>query len=230
MLRPLLAEYLGTFGLVFAGAGAVTVDGLTHGTITHCGVALTFGLVVLSMIYCFGDTSGAHLNPAVTVAFAAAGRFPATHVGPYTTAQMAGAVSASGFLKVLFPAAETIGETLPAGTAVQSFLLEAALTFFLMMVIFGVSTGSKQKGLIAGIAVGAAVALEAMFAGPISGASMNPARSLGPAVLSGRYAHLWIYFVAPGLGALLAVPVSRLLHPPGRAQAAASAVQKKDIL
>ena len=205
-MKKLLAEFLGTFALVFAGTGAIVIDHVSGGAISHAGIALTFGHIVLAMIYTFGDVSGAHLNPAVTTAFAASGRFSWSAVPGYLAAQLLGAGAASGLLRILFPTDATLGATLPAGSASQSFILEIVLTFLLMLVILSVSTGSKEKGITAGIAIGAVVALEAMFAGPISGASMNPARSLAPAVMSGHLEHLWIYLSAPLLGALLAIP------------------------
>jgi aquaporin Z len=211
----LLAEFLGTFALVFAGTGAIVINAVSGGAITHVGVALTFGLIVLAMIYTFGDVSGAHFNPAVTVALAAAKRFASRDVPGYVAAQAAGAFAASGLLRGLFPAHATLGATLPAGTAGQSFVLELILTALLMLVILNVSTGAKEKGITAGLVVGSVIALEALFAGPICGASMNPVRSLAPAVVSGHLEHLWVYMTAPTLGALLAVPLCPLLRGPG---------------
>lgn len=211
MRRP-FAEFLGTFIMVFAGTGAIVINQAAGGVIGHPGIALTFGLVVLAMIYTFGDISGAHLNPAVTVAFAAARRFPWQEVPIYLAAQLAGAFAASGLLKFLFPGPGSLGATLPTGSASQSFVLEVVLTAILMLVILGVSTGAKEKGITAGIAIGATVGLEAMFAGPICGASMNPARSLAPALVSGHLQHLWLYPTATVLGALLAVPLSQFLR------------------
>lgn len=205
-MKKLTAEFLGTFALVFAGTGAIVINHASGGAIGHQGIALTFGLIVLAMIYCLGDTSGAHFNPAVTVAFAAARRFAWRDVPGYLVAQMLGALAASGLLRVLFPGDATLGATRPAGAEMQSFILEIVLTALLMLVVLSVSTGAKEKGITAGIAIGAVIALEAMFAGPISGASMNPARSLAPALVSGELTHVWIYLVAPMLGALLAVP------------------------
>jgi aquaporin NIP len=205
-MRKLSAEFLGTFCLVFAGTGAIVINDVRGGVIGHAGIALTFGLIVLAMIYTFGDVSGAHLNPAVTTAFAAAKRFPWRDVPGYIGAQLAGAIGASGLLRLLFPVHEGLGATLPAGQPHQSFILEVVLSFMLMLVILNVSTGAKEKGVTAGIAIGAVIALEAMFAGPICGASMNPARSLGPALVSGHLGQVWIYIVAPVLGALLAIP------------------------
>ena len=205
-MNKCFSEFIGTFALVFAGTGAIVINSASSGAITHVGIALTFGLIVLAMVYTFGDVSGAHLNPAVTISFAAARRFSWRDVPGYLMAQIAGAFFASGLLRILFPLDAKLGATLPAGSEMQSFILEAVLTFILMLVILSVSTGAKEKGITAGIAVGAVIALEAMFAGPICGASMNPARSLAPAVVSGNVQHLWIYLVATTLGALLAVP------------------------
>ncbi len=206
---------LGTFALVFAGAGAIVVDTVSNGTITHAGVALTFGLVVLAMIYTVGDISGAHLNPAVTVGFWAARRFPGREVFPYALSQCVGALLASGLLRFLFPLDKMLGATLPAGSDVQSFVLEVVLTFLLMLTILNVSTGAKEKGITAGIAIGAVIAMEAMFAGPICGASMNPARSLAPALVSGHLEHLWIYLVAPVIGAVAATFACRCVREKG---------------
>lgn len=206
-MKKLLAEFLGTFGLVFAGTGAIVVNDISGGVIGHAGIALTFGLVVLAMIHAFGDVSGAHLNPAVTLAFAAAGRFPRRFVPGYAGAQMAGAFAASGLLKTLFPSHPTLGATLPAGSAGQSFVLELVLSAMLMLTILSVCSGAKEKGITAGITIGAVIGLEAMFAGPVCGASMNPVRSLAPAVVTGQTTHLWLYLTAPVLGALLAVPL-----------------------
>lgn len=205
-MNRLFSEAIGTFCLVFAGTGAIVINQTTGGSITHVGVALTFGLVVMAMIYALGDRSGAHLNPAVTIAFAVAGRFKFADVPGYIFAQLIGAAAASVALRLLFPDHATLGATIPAGTFLQSFILEFILTFMLMFVILAVSTGPKERGITAGIAVGGVVCLEAMFAGPISGASMNPARSLAPALISGHTTHLWLYIMAPILGALLAIP------------------------
>lgn len=214
-MKRLAAEFLGTFGLVFAGTGAIVIDNASHGSVTHVGVAMTFGLVVLAMIYTFGDVSGAHINPAVSIAFAAARRFAWSDLPGYLLAQIAGAFTASAMLKALFPADATLGATLPAGSAVQSFILEATLSFLLMLVILSVSVGAKEKGITAGIAIGSVIGLEAMFAGPICGASMNPARSLAPAIVSGHIESLWLYLLAPVIGTILAVPACCAFREPG---------------
>ena len=214
MRHRFFAEFLGTFILVFAGTGAMVVNEVTGGAIGHAGIALTFGLVVAAMIYTFGDVSGAHFNPAVSISFAVAGRFPAADLPAYMTAQVLGALSASGSLKLLFPDSERLGMTLPAGTVAQSFLLEIILTAILMLTILSVSHGAKEKGITAAIAIGAVVGLEAMFAGPISGASMNPARSLGPALISGNFEHIWLYPLATIPGAIIAIPLFILTRKP----------------
>jgi len=193
-VKKLAAECIGTFTLVFAGTGAIVIDEISGGAVTHVGVALTFGLVVLAMIYTLGDISGAHLNPAVTLGFFAARRLPGSKVAPYIVSQCAGAFVASGVLRFLVPQSATLGATIPAGSEGQSFVLE---------------------GITAGIVVGAVIGLEAMFAGPISGASMNPARSLAPGVISGHTQALWIYIAAPIAGALLGVVGCRCVREEG---------------
>ena len=214
-MKKLVAEFFGTFALVFAGTGAVIIVEVSNGSVTHVGVALTFGLIVLAMIYALGDVSGAHLNPAVSLAFAVAGRFDWPQVGSYIASQLAGAIAASAILRLMFPQHPTLGLTSPAASELQSFVLEVFLTLILMFVILSVSTGAKEKGITAGIAIGGTVTLEALFAGPISGASMNPARSLAPALISGQLEHLWLYLAAPILGACIAVPLCRCTQPQG---------------
>lgn len=210
-MRNYIAELIGTFALVFCGTGAIIIDQQSGGAVTHVGVAITFGLIVMSMIYSLGNISGAHFNPAVSIAFTIAGRFSIKQLPGYIINQVAGAILASVTLKFLFPANTFLGATTPAGTDMQSFILELILTFFLMLVIVNVAVGSKEQGMFAGLAIGSVVALEAMFAGPICGASMNPARSFAPAVISGHLEHLWIYIVAPITGAALAIPTWKYL-------------------
>jgi aquaporin NIP len=211
-MRKYLAEAIGTFALVFCGTGAIIIDQETNGRVSHAGIAITFGLIVMAMIYALGHLSGAHLNPAVSIAFTLSGRFAVRELLPYIISQLVGALLASLVLKLLFPGNALLGATLPAGSEMQSFVLEFICTFFLMLVIIHVATGSKEQGMFAGLAIGAVVLLEAMFAGPISGASMNPARSLAPAVISGHIEHLWIYLTATVAGAALAIPTWKYLN------------------
>jgi len=203
-MKKYIAELIGTFALVFCGTGAIIINEQTGGTVSHVGIAATFGLIVLAMIYTFGEISGAHFNPAVTIAFCIVKLFPLKHLGFYIIFQIAGAILASLILKQLFPENINLGMTIPYASALQSFIIELILTFFLMTVILNVSQGSKEVGLMAGIAIGATVLLEAMFAGPISGASMNPARSIGPAFIVGNPVHQWIYLASPVSGAVIA--------------------------
>lgn len=212
-MRKVFAEFLGTYALVFAGTGAIVIDQQFHEAITHVGIAITFGLIVMSMIYAFGDISGAHLNPAVSIAFVAAKRFPVKLLAPYIVGQLSGAVLASFTLRLMFPDNQLLGATMPSGSELQSFIMELILTFFLMLVIINVAAGSKEQGMFAGLAIGSVVSLEAMFAGPVCGASMNPARSIAPALVSGHMEHLWLYVAAPVAGAVLAVLVFQLLKP-----------------
>src|ERR1700689_2214853 len=206
------AEMIATFALVFAGTGAIVINEASGGAITHVGIALTFGLIVLAMIYTLGDISGAHLNPAVTIGLWAARRLPGRDVFPYIASQFIGAILASALLRFLFPENKLLGATMPAGSESQSFILEAVLTFFLMLTILNVSTGAKEKGVTAGIAIGAGIALEAMFAGAVCGAAMNPRRSLAPALVPGFFEHLCIYLPAPPLGAVAAIFACRCVR------------------
>ena len=208
-MKKWFAEIIGTFALVFAGTGAIVIDDASGGDVTHVGIALTFGLVVMAMIYAVGDISGAHLNPAVTLGFWFARRLPGKLVAPYVLSQLIGAFAASGLLWTMFTH-ETLGATHPAGSNSQTFVLETVLTAILMFVILSVASGPQEKGLLAGVAIGGVIAFEALFAGPISGASMNPARSLAPAVVSGAVGDVWIYLAAPVLGAVIGVVCNRI--------------------
>jgi aquaporin NIP len=211
LMKKYISEFIGTFSMVFCGTGAMTINEVTGGEVTHVGIAITWGLIVMAMIYAFAETSGAHFNPAVSIAFAYAKKFSWKEVPKYIIAQILGALLASLILWFLFPASETLGATIATVDVWRAFVLELLLTFFLMVVIINVSTGSKEIGVVAGIAIGGVVLLEAMFAGPITNASMNPARSIAPAIVSGNLQYLWMYITAPILGALLAVVSCKLV-------------------
>lgn len=204
-MKKYVSEFIGTFSMVFCGTGAMTINEVTGGQIGHVGIAITWGLIVMAMIYALGEISGAHFNPAVTISFAYAKKFPWKEVPKYISAQVLGALLASGILLILFPASEYLGATIPTVEVWRAFILEFLLTYFLMLVIITVATGSKEIGVVAGMAIGSVVLLEAMFAGPITNASMNPARSIAPAIMSGNLEHLWMYITAPILGAIFAV-------------------------
>lgn len=201
-MRALAAEALGTFALVFAGCGAVMVDAKTH-ELGHLGVALAFGLVVMALIYALGHVSGAHVNGAVTFAFALTRHFPWRLAGGYWAAQLVGAVAAAALLRASLGNIAHVGATLPSGSQGQSFLWELLMSAFLMFVVLAVATDTRAIGEAAAIAVGGTIALEALVGGPISGASMNPMRSAGPALVSGDLHALWIYIVAPVVGTSL---------------------------
>ncbi len=204
-MNKYISEFIGTFVLVFVGTGAIIANDASLGAITHVGISLTFGFAVLAMIYTIGDISGAHINPAVSFAFFLSGRLSLKDTFGYSTAQVLGALIASFSLLLLMPAHATLGATLPTVTPLKAFVFEVILTYILVFVISRVASGAKEKGFMAGVAIGCTVALAALFAGPITGASMNPARSIGPALAAGRLEHLWLYIVAPMLGAALAV-------------------------
>ena len=204
-MKNYIAEFIGTFAMVFCGTGAMTINEVTGGDVTHVGIGITWGLIVMVMIYAFGEISGAHFNPAVSIAFAYAKKFSWKEVPKYIFFQIAGAFAASLLLMWLFPKSELLGATIPSVDVWRAFVLELILTFFLMVVIINVSTGSKETGMMAGIAIGGVVLLEALFAGPITNASMNPARSLAPNIVSGNIEGIWLYILAPIIGALLAV-------------------------
>jgi aquaporin NIP len=204
-VRSLVAEAIGTFALVFAGAGAIMVDAKTH-ELGHVGVAISFGLVIMVMIYAVGHVSGAHFNAAVTFAFALTRHFPWSRAVAYWGAQLAGALAAAILLRASLGNIAHLGATLPTGSQRQAFLWELVMSAILMFVVLAVATDTRAAGEDAAIAIGGTIALDAMFGGPISGASMNPTRSLGPALVSGDLHALWVYILAPpigtGLGAL----------------------------
>jgi aquaporin Z len=210
-MKKYLAEGIGTFAIIFCGTGAIIVNGETGGVITHSGIAAVSGLIVAAMIYTLGEISGAHFNPAVTISFWLAKSFPGKEIFPYLISQLTGAFTASFTLHLLFPNNLFLGSTLPSGNSMQSFVLEFILAFLLMFTILHVAKGSKEQGLFAGMAIGSVVLLEAMFAGPICGASMNPFRSLSPAVVSGHLEFIWIYLTAPFLGAFFAVLIWKVM-------------------
>lgn len=211
MRKEVTAEFLGTFFLVFLGTGAIIVNTLTE-SLTHLGVSLVFGLVVTALIYTFGHISGEHLNPAVTLSFLIYGDVSVTKCIKYILAQVLGAVLASSTLLLIFGNVANLGATLPKNSWQQSFALEFILTFLLVMVIMGSAVHGKAIKSFAGIAIGATVALEALFGGPISGASMNPARSIGPALVSGNISHLWVYIIATILGGISATYLYKYIH------------------
>lgn len=209
---PEFAEFIGTFAIVFAGTGAIMVNAVSDGALTHLGISFVFGAVVAAMIYALGHISDAHFNPAVTLAFWRSGFFDSKKVVSYILAQTTGGVLASLLLWLSLGPVADMGVTRPlADNWLQAFVLETVLTFFLMLVILG--TGLDRRGPIgfAGAAIGLTVGLEAACMGPITGASMNPARSFAPALVSGLWAHHWLYWVAPILGAQIAVVAYRQL-------------------
>ena len=212
LAQALLAEAIGTFALVFAGAGAIMVDEKTDGALGQVGIALTFGLVIMAMIYAVGHISGAHFNPAVSFAFALTRHFPWPRVAAYWAAQILGALTAALVLRASLGDRANVGATLPSGSNAQAFLWETILTFFLMFVIMAVATDTRAVGEAAAIAIGGTVALDALFGGPITGASMNPARSIGPAIAAGELGDLWIYVAAPLLGASLGALAYQVLR------------------
>lgn len=230
-LAAYIAEGLGTFGLVFAGCGAIMIDTLSHGQVTHVGVGLVFGLIITVMIYTFGHISGAHFNPAVTLAFVLARHFPVRRLIGYWIAQILGALVAAGCLRLLLGDEAHLGSTLPAGGGGvwQSFGMETLLTFFLMVVIMAMATDTRAVGQAAALAIGAMVGLEALFAGPISGASMNPARSLGPALMSWTWTAQWVYIVGPMIGAVAGAYVYRWLREASHQKAATRSLEVAEL-
>jgi MIP family channel proteins len=221
LVRSLAAEAIGTFALLFAGCGAIMVDA-TGGQLGHLGIALTFGLVIMVGVYAVGHISGAHFNPAVTFAFALGRHFPWRRAGGYWGAQLAGAFAAALLLRASLGDVAEVGTTQPSGSQGQAFLWELILTFFLMFVIMAVATDTRAIGEAAAIAIGGTIALDALFGGPVTGASMNPARSIAPAVVSGNLHALWLYVAAPVLGASLGALAYQLVRgeQPGAAEEA----------
>jgi aquaporin Z len=211
-MKKYLSEFIGTFILVFAGTGVVIVDQQTAGAVTLTGIAACWGLIIVATVYAFGDISGNHINPAVTIAMAVDKRFEWKEVPAFLFSQLLGAFGASLLLHFLFPDNTSLGATQPGGSVMQSFIMEVIMTFILLLVILRVSTGSKEKGITAGLVIGATVAFLVLFGGPVSGTSLNPTRSLAPAIVSGNMNALWIYLTAPVIGAVAAVFAHRVLH------------------
>ena len=203
-MKKYLAEFIGTFALVFFGTGAIIVNQQTEGSLGLFGISASFGIIIMAMIYVFGDTSGTHINPAVTLSLALGKLMPKKDVLGYVFAQIVGAILASGFLYILFPRNQSLGGTTPSGGVLQSFSLEFILIFFLMLTILGI-TSKKEFSHLSGLVIGLMVTGMILISGPISGGSFNPARSLGPAIFSGNFTTLWIYLIAPTLGAILAM-------------------------
>lgn len=211
-IKKIFAEFVSTFVLVFCGCGAIVINNVTDGIVTHPGIAMTFGLVVIAMIFAFGELSGAHMNPAVSLSLYLDKKLDFHLLIPYIIAQIIGGITACILLRFLFPTDEYLGTTLPSGSPWQSFVLEVVLTFILMLTIYLTTSTKKSLGLMVAIPIGGVVWLEALFAGPITGASMNPARSIGPAFISGHLEYLWIYVSAPIIGAILALFVHKILR------------------
>ena len=210
-MKKYLAEFIGTFALVFCGTGAVIVNQQTEGSLGLLGVAATFGIIVTAMIYVFGNISGTHINPAVTISLALGKLLPKNEVLGYITAQILGAILASSLLHIMFPNSHFLGGTSPSGNALQSFSIELILTFFLMLTILGVSS-KKELSNVSGLIIGLMVTGMILFAGPISGGSFNPTRSIAPAIVSGNLTSLWIYLIAPTLGAILAMLIWKIFN------------------
>lgn len=210
--NKLISEFIGTFSLVFVGCGAIIVNDLYGNIIGHLGISIIFGLIIMAMIYSVGNISGAHLNPAVTLGFWSVKRIQLKQASFYIISQILGAILASILLKLIFPTHINFGATTPSGSIWRSFILETILTFMLMFIIINVSTGHKEKGIIAGVAIGGFITLAALLGGPVSGASLNPARSIGPAIVSGEMSSFWIYLTAPVIGAILASPFCKIIQ------------------
>jgi len=211
-LRRLLAELLGTFLLTLVAAGGGVIGAASGGTISLSARVVAPALLVMAMIYTIGNLSGAHFNPVVSLAFALRRDFPWSRLPGYWLAQLVGAVLAALLLRGLFGLAGHLGETLPHHGVFTSLIMEIVLTFALVTVILGTATNHKLVGHNAALAVAATIALDGLFAAPISGASMNPARSLGPFFVSGQFSDAWIYIIGPFLGGIVAVAVAWLLR------------------
>ena len=214
-MKKYLSEFVATFLLIFCGCGAAVINQQTNGAVGGgLGISITFGLIVTVLVYTFGEISGCFINPAIAIGFSIAGLFNKKELIPYIISQIVGATTAEVVLKLMFPANLNLGATLPSGSQLQSFVFEIILTFLLMaVVIFMAQSSNKMTQQLVGVCAGATVMLEAIFAGPISGASMNPARSLGPAIVTGNFTSIWIYITAPIIGACLAAWFWKFLKP-----------------
>jgi aquaporin Z len=210
-MKKYLAEFIGTFALVFFGTGAVIVDQQTGGSLGLLGISAAFGISITAMIYVFGTISGTHINPAVTISLALGKLMPKNEVLGYIIGQVLGGILASTVLFFLFPDNQSLGTTIPSGQIIQSFSIELIVTSFLMLTILGV-TSKKEWSNLSGLVIGLMVTGMILFAGPISGGSFNPARSLAPAIISGNFTALWIYLIAPTAGAILAVFVWKIIN------------------
>lgn len=213
LLRRTFAEAIGTYALVTAGCGAIMVNATT-GSLTHVGVSLTFGLIIVVMIAAVGHISGAHFNPAVTIAFAVTRHFPWKDVLYYVVGQTGGAVLGALTLRVLLGDHANLGSTMPANSIGQAFGIEILLTAVLMFVIISVATDTRAVGAPAALAIGFTVMLDALWGGMISGASMNPARSFGPALVSGLWTDQWVYWIAPIVGAIIGALLYQFVRRP----------------
>ncbi|MGH2974877.1 MAG: aquaporin [Solirubrobacterales bacterium] len=213
LIRRAAAEGFGVFALVFAGCGAIITEAEHPGTLGTVGIALVFGLIVMAMVYATGHLSGAHLNPAVTLAFVVTRHFPRPEALAYLAAQLAGALVAAGLLAAIWPSQPAaLGATIPTLGVGSAFAYEVVLTAFLMFVIMAVATDTRAVGAGAAIAIGGTVGLDALFGGPITGASMNPARSIGPALVAGELQDLWLYVAAPLVGATIGALAYQLVR------------------
>jgi len=220
LARRCLAEAMATFALVFAGCGAIIVDHERDGALGSTGIAAAFGLVIMVMVYATGHVSGAHINPAVTLGFSITRHFPARDAALYVPAQLAGAVAAAGVLRLLWHDSPAhLGATLPSIGAGGALAYEIVLTAFLMFVIMAVATDTRASGAAAAIAIGGTVALDALVGGGVTGASMNPARSFGPALVASEWHDFWIYLAGPSIGAMLGATAYQLVREPARPDA-----------
>ncbi|KAL1328796.1 hypothetical protein HN51_038578 [Arachis hypogaea] len=215
LFQKMVAELVGTYFLIFTGCAAIAVNNDYGKQITLLGIATVWGLVVMVIVYSVGHVSGAHLNPAVTIAFASITKFPLTQVPAYIAAELLGAILASGTVRLVFSGNHVEVQftgTLPSGSNIQSFVIEFIITFFLMFVICAVATDSRAVGTLAGVAIGSTILINVLIAAQVSGASMNPARSLGPAFVHHEYRGIWIYLLSPTIGAVAAAWVYNILR------------------